>query len=166
MSRMYRVPFTGTVTNAGGDSDLLSIQPADDKPCRLAGWIIGQTSEVGDTAEENLRITVRHMTATVTIGSGGSAVTGQPLRPGTDTAAGFTARCNDTTVSTTSGTSTVMEELAWCERATPWERWIPAADVPELRPRAVQGEVLIVRMESTPADDFTIAVTFFVEEEG
>ena len=160
MPKMYRVPYTGTLSAAGGDTDLLSIQPADDKPCRLVGWIIGQTSEVGDSAEENLRITVRHMAATVTIGSGGSAVTAVPLRPGTDTAAGFTARCNDTTVATTTGTSTIMEELAWNERATPWERWIPE----ELRPLAVQGEVLIVRMETTPADDLTGGLTFFVEE--
>lgn len=162
MGRMYRVPFTGTVTNAGGDSDLLSIQPADDKPCKLVGWIIGQSTEVADAGEENLRITVRHMTATVTIGSGGSAPTPEPNRPGTDTAAGFTARCNDTTVSTTSGTSKIMEELGWNERNTPWERWIPE----ELRPRAAQGEVFIVRMETTPADDFTVEMTFFVEEEG
>ena len=162
MGRMYRVPYTGTITNAGGDSDLLSIQPADDKPCRLVGWILGQSSEVGDAAEENLRITVRHMTATVTIGSGGSAPTPIPNRPGTDAAAGFTARCNDTTVSTTSGTSTICEELGWNERASPWERWIPE----EMRPRCSQGEVLIVRMETTPADDFTGELTFFVEEEG
>jgi hypothetical protein len=162
MPRMYRVPYTGTLTNAGGDSDLLSIQPADDKPCRLAGWFIGQSSETGDSAEESLRITVRHMTATVTIGSGGSAVTGGANRPGTTdiVAAGFTARCNDTTVSTTSGTSTVMEELAWNVRSSPWERWIPE----EMRPIAIQGEVLIVRMESTPADDMTGELTFFVEE--
>jgi len=162
MSRMYRVPFTGTLTNAGGDSDLLSIQPADDKPCKIAGWFISQSSEIGDVQEENLRITVRHMTATVTIGSGGSAVTPVPRRPGTDLAAGFVARCNDTTVSTTSGTSTVCEELGWNERSTPWERFIPE----EFRLQAVQGEVLIVRCESTPADDLTIEVTFFVEEEG
>lgn len=162
MSRIYRVPFSGTLANAGGDADLLSIQPADDKPCRLVGWIIGQTSEVADAAEESLRITVRHMTATVTIGSGGSAPTPQPNRPGTDLAAGFTARVNDTTVATTSGTSTVAEELAWNIRNTPWERWIPE----EMRPRALQGEVLIVRMESTPADDIAANLTFFVEEEG
>lgn len=160
--RVYRVPFTGTLANAGGDSDLLSILPADDKPVRLIGWIISQSSEVSDAAEENLRITVRHMTATVTIGSGGSAVTPVANRPGTAdiAAAGFTARCNDATVATTSGTSVIMEELAWNERNTPWERYIPE----ELRPVAVQGEALIVRMESTPADDLTAELTFFVEE--
>ena len=162
MSKMYRVPYTGTITNAGGDTDLLSIQPADDKPCRIAGWMLGQSSEIGDAQEEVLRITMRHMTATVTIGSGGSAVTPVANRPGTNeiVAAGFVARCNDTTVATTSGTSTVMEELAWNVRNVPWERWIPE----EMRPVAIQGEALIVRLESTPTDDLTGELTFFVEE--
>jgi hypothetical protein len=53
-----------------------------------------------------------------------------------------------------------MEELGWNERSSPWERWIPE----ELRPVALQGEVLIVRLESTLADDMTIEMTFFVEE--
>lgn len=164
MSRIYRVPYTGTLANGDGDSDLLSIQPADDKPVRLVGWIIGQSSEVGDAQEENLRITVRHMTATVTIGSGGSAVTPVANRPGTAdvVAAGFTARCNDTTVATSSGTSTIMEELAWNERNVPWERWIPE----ELRPMASQGEALIVRNENAVADNVTANLTFFVEEMG
>lgn len=162
MPRLYRVPYTGTLTNAGGDSDLLSIQPAANKPCRLVGWVLSQTSEVGDSAEEGLRLTVRHMTATVTIGSGGSAVTPVANRPGTNeyVAAGATTRCNDTTVATTSGTSVIAEEMAWNIRNTPYERWIPE----EMRPQAINGEALIVRCETTPADDITIAVTFYFEE--
>jgi hypothetical protein len=159
---MYRVPFTFTMTNANGDVDLVSLVPADDKPIRLTGWLLGQTSEVGDIQEEDLQITVRHMTATVSAGSGGAAVTPVPNRPGTDAAAGFTARAGDTTVSTTSGTDTVMERLGWNERNTPWERWIPE----ELRPRAAQGESLVLRNETTVADDVVIAGTLFVEEEG
>ena len=160
--RMYRVPYTGTITAAGGDVDLLSLQPADDKPVRLAGWILGQTTEEGDAAAEHVRLTVRHMVATVTIGSGGAAPTPVANRPGTAdvAAAGFTARCNDTTVSTTTGANTIMEELGWNLQQTPWERWIPE----DQRPIAMQGEALIVRLEDAPADDFTGVFTFFVEE--
>jgi hypothetical protein len=159
---MYRVPYTGTLTTAGADTDLLSIQPADDKPCRIVGWMIGQTSEVGDNAEEGVRVTVRHMAATFTVGSGGSAVTPVANRAGTAdvAAAGCTTRCNDTTVATTSGANTIMEEMAWNIRSSPWERWIPE----EHRPLAVQGEALVVRLETTLADDVTVALTFFVEE--
>jgi len=161
MPRVYRVPYNGTITAAGTDTDLIALTPADDKPIRLMGWFIGQSSEVGDAQEENLRITLRHMTGTVTV-TGGTSVTPVANRPGTAdvAAAGFTATANSTTVATTSGTSTIMEELAWNERNTPWERWIPE----ELRPIALQTEYLIVRMESTLADDMTGEFTFFVEE--
>lgn len=161
MGRMYRVPYTGTITNSGGNADLIALTPADDKPIKLVGWIKGQTSETGDAAEENPEITVHHMTGTVTV-TGGTSVTPVPNRPGTDLAAGFTATANSSTVATTSGTDTKAEDMAWNERATPWERWIPE----ELRMRALQTEYLIVRIDSTVADDITIAVTFLVEEEG
>jgi hypothetical protein len=77
-------------------------------------------------------------------------------------AAACTARCNDTTVSTTNGTSTIVEELSWNIRNSPWERWIPE----ELRPRAINGEALVVRLETTPADDISANFTFIIEEEG
>lgn len=161
MSRLYTVMYQGTVTNAGGDSDLLEVLPADDKPVRLRGWIIGQTSEVGDAAEENLRITLRRMTATVTSGSGGSAVTPLSLDETMNVAFGGTVECNNTTVATTSGTSRITHELSWNERYTPWEFWFPEVD---FCPVARQAEGLFMRMESTPADDFSITMTFYIEE--
>lgn len=161
MGRIYRVVFNGTITAAGGDTDLLLIKPADDKPCKLAGWILGQSSEVGDTQEESVRITVRHMAATVTDGTGGSAPTPAITKRG-DGVAGFTARVNDTGVATTSGASVIREELAWNLRGSPWERYIPD----EQRIDAIQGEAIVVRLESTLADDITGCLTFFVEEEG
>jgi hypothetical protein len=133
--------------------------PADDKPIRLKGWIFGQTTEEGDAAEENIRITVNRLAATVTNGSGGSAVTPAPTDPA-DPAASFTARCNDTTVATTSGSTTLKEELGWNIRSTPWERIIDEPDRPVFR----QGEALIIRLEDTPTDDITSVLTFLIEE--
>jgi len=155
----YRVPATFTVTAANTDVDLLLIRPATNKPCRLVGWIISQSSEIGDAQEETLRVTVRHMAATLTV-TGGTSVTPVPPHPGVDTAAGMTATVYHATVTTTSGASTVVEELGWNVRNTPWERWIPE----ELRPQAINGEGLLVRCESTVADDVVVEVTFFVEE--
>lgn len=160
MSRMYSIPYSGTLTNAGGDTDLLYILPADDKPCRLAGWIIGQHSEFGDAAEENIRLSIIRLPATVTVGSGGSAVAPVPLDD-IDAAAGFTARCNDTTVATTSGTAETKEESAWNERATPYERWWPD---PAMRYTVRQASALVVRCQTTVADDISIDMTFLVEE--
>jgi hypothetical protein len=161
MSRIYTVPYQGTITNAGGDSDLLEILPADDKPIKLRGFLLSQSSEIGDAQEEGLRISVIRMSATVTSGSGGSSVTPVPM-DSADAAAGAACECNNTTVATTSGTSTVVAELAWNERNSPYEWWAPD---PQFAPKAKQGEGLFVRMQTTPADDFSGCFTFWIEEE-
>jgi len=161
MGRIYAVPFNGTLTNAGGNSDLLEVLPADDKPVKLRGFTLGQTSELGDAAEESLRITVQRFAATVTGGSGGSAVTPVPM-DSADAAAGAACECNNTTVATTSGAATVIEELGWNIRGSPFEHWYPDE---RFCPKAKQGEAIIVRMESTPTDDISAQLTFFLEEE-
>lgn len=161
MGRIYFVPYNGTVTNAGGDSDLVELLPADDKPIKLRAIILSQTSEVGDAAEEGLRISVMRLPATVTSGSGGSAVTPTPT-DSADVAAGFAAECNNTTVATTSGSAVTLEELGWNIRNSPFEHWFPDD---RFAPKAKQGEGLVVRMQTTPADDFTGCFTFIVEEE-
>ena len=163
MNRIYRVPFSGTVTAAGGDTDLCIIQPASNKPCRLIGWIWGQETQVSDANEKEYRITVRHMTATITL-TGGTGVTPVAARPGTadDAAAGFTATCNCPTVATTTGTSTIAENMSWNNRNSPWERWIPD----EMRMLAVNTEALLVRLETTLPADTVFDATFFVEEQG
>ena len=163
MSRIYAVPFSGTLTNSGGNADLFSLQPADDKPIKLRGFKLSQISEVGDAAEEGLRITVRRMTATFTVGSGGSSITAAaPINDSGGTVWGFTARCNDTTVATTSGTNQVLDDIGWNERNTPFEVWYPDSDA--FLPQAKQTEALVVCCETTPADDLTISIVAFVEE--
>lgn len=161
MGRIYSISYQGTITNAGGDSDLLELLPADDKPVKLRGLLLSQTSEVGDAAEESLRISILRMTATVTSGSGGSAVTPAPM-DSADTAAGAAAECNNTTVATTSGSTVTIAELAWNERNSPYEMWFPDE---RFAPKAKQGEGLIVRMQTTPADDFSGCFTFWIDEE-
>ncbi len=166
MGRIYRVPFVAsTVTNSGGNCDLWQVTPADDKPIRIRGIRFGQTSEIGDAQEENLDITIVHLAATVTNGSaGGSAsVTPVPCDPGiSDLAAGFTALINSTTVATSSGTTTVMEPIPWNERQTSYEVWYPDR---EFAPLCRQASALVVRLNSTVADDITFAGCLFVEEE-
>lgn len=159
MSRMYWVPYTGTLTNAGGNSDLLSVQPADDKPIKLRRVIISQISEVGDAAEEGLQISLQRFPATFTVGSGGSAVTPTPI-DSADAACGATVRCNDTTVATTSGTAVAFGYVGWNIRG-----YVDLYLNPEEAGKAKQAEGLIVRCDTTPADDITINLMFLIEEE-
>lgn len=162
MSRIYFVPYTGTITNAGGNTDLFSLQAADDIPIRLRGFVLGNVSEVGDAAEEALRITVNYLPSTFTVGSGGSAITA--VAPGNEpsgTAWSMTARANDTTVATTSGTLIVRTEFAWNIRNSPYEYWYPDLDY---CPVARQTHGLVIRQETTAADDYTFSGGCWVEE--
>lgn len=163
MGRIYTVPFTATVTNAGGNADLWELTPADDKPIRLRGFRLGQISEVGDTAEEGLGISIIHLGSTVTSGSGGSSVTPSPVDPGVSMpAAGFAAEVNNSTVATTSGTSTTIEELAWNIRQSPFEVWYPDRD---FAPTARQASAIVIRMNTTPNSNITFYGVAWVEEE-
>lgn len=161
MGRIYTVSYQGTYTNAGGDTDLLEILPADDKPVKLRGFMIGQTTEVGDAAEEGVRISILRLPATVTSGSGGSAVTPAPM-DSADAAAGAACECNNTTVATTSGTAVTLVEMGWNERNVPYDFWFP--DV-AFCPKVKQGEGLVIRGQTTVADDVSITFTAWIEEE-
>lgn len=161
MSRIYAVTYQGTITNAGGDTDLLELLPADDKPVKLRGLLLSQISEVADAAEEGLRISILRLPATVTSGSGGSAVTPTPM-DSADAAAGVAAECNNTTVATTSSTAVALAEIGWNIRNSPYEMWFPD---PAFAPKAKQGEALVVRQQTTAADDYTGCFTFWLEEE-
>lgn len=161
MGRIYAIPFTGTVTAAGGDTDLFEFLPADDKPIKLRGFLLSQLSEVGDLAEEGLRISIIRLPATVTSGSGGAAITPVPS-DSAGTAAGVLAETNNTTVATTSGTAVTILELAWNNRNSPYDFWYPDE---QFAPKVKQGEGLVIRMQTTLADDMTFCGTAWVEEE-
>ena len=163
MSHHYSVAVQIDVTTAGGDVDLLSLVPADDKPITLRGFSLSQSTELGEVEEEALIITVRRFGATVTIGSGGSAVAA--MKPGEDSADpdwGFSARTNDTTVATTNGTNFLYDTLAWNVRNSPYERWYPEKS---FCLKAKQTEAIILRNETVTNDTITICLTVFVEEE-
>ena len=155
--RAYTVPYAGTITNAGGNTDLIYLLPADDKPIALDSFKFANYSEVAEAQEEGLSITVYRFTATVTVGSGGSAITPTPDSPN-DTAAGFTARANDTTVATTSGASTIADELGEINRNSPAE-WV--FDEPII---AVQGQAILIRLNTIVADDMSAAFSAKVRE--
>ena len=161
MGRIYTVSYQGTFTNAGGDVDWLEITAADDKPVKLRGFLLSQISEVGDAAEEGLRFTILRLPATFTSGSGGSSVTPAPM-DSADAAAGCACECNNTTVATTSGTAVTIAEIGWNERNSPFDFWFPDD---RFAPKVKQTEGLLIRQQTTLADDMTGCFTAWIEEE-
>ena len=165
MSRIYAVPYTGTLTNTGGNADLFEITPAAEKPIRLVGLVLSQSSEVQDAAEEALSISIIRLPDTVT-SSNGTAVTPVPLND-LDTAASFAAEANGATVATTTGSATTVEEFAWNIRMSPLERWWPDPDTRiTYRRTAGTARALLVRCNTTVTDDISISITAYVEELG
>jgi len=159
MSRMYTVSFSATVTNAGGDTDLFEVVPADDKPVRIRGLVLSQQEDTTEANDYGLRISIIRLPATFTSGNG-TSTTGQPLDD-VDAAAGFAAEVNGTTVATTSGTAATLEEFGWIVRNTPLERWWPDE---RFAPMCRQAAGIVVRMQTTIPDDATIQGTLYLEE--
>jgi len=160
MGKLYVVPWTGTVTNAGGNTDLWEITPGDDQPCRIRGIRLGQISEVADAAEEGLQVSVHRFRATVTSGTGGSAGLPEDIYEANQ-APTFASETNNTTVATTSGNDEIVDYIAWINRLSPLDIWYPDRD---FAPRGIQTEALIVRLDTTVADDMTFAGNIWIEE--
>jgi len=106
MPRPYVVTFENISVTAV--QDLFQILGATGKTLRILSVSIGAT----DTTLPNsqmLNLRARYLPATVTNGSGGSTATPAALDPG-DAAASFTAKINNTTQASTSGTAIVLGE--------------------------------------------------------
>lgn len=156
MGRVYSVVFEGVATTVA--ADLFEISPADDKPVKLLGMVLGQSSDVGDAAEEVLRFEI--IRGYTTSGSGGSAPTPIPMRS-TDPAAGFAAEVNNTT-GASAGTAVILMADTFNIRSG-YQIWFP----PECQPEASQANTtILVRLMAAPADSLTMSGTLFVEELG
>lgn len=99
MARVYTASFKNVTISAA--QDLISLKGSTGKTCRVRRVWLYMNDTTIQTAQ-GLRLNVKYSSATFTAGSGGSAPTPRPLDPG-DAAASFTARANDTTPGTTSG---------------------------------------------------------------
>lgn len=153
IGRVYSVTFSAVAVTAA--QDLFEITPADDKPVEIVGIELGQSSDAGDAADELLQISI--IRGHTTSGSGGSAPTPTPLNPN-DTAAGFTAEVNNTTIAST-GTTTTLQTGCWNVRAG-YINWFPEG----ARPTAGQGNTTIVVRQTAPADSLTMSGTLYVRE--
>ena len=159
MGRMYTVEFSDTaVATASGDVDFFEILPAANKPIRVHAVYLSQSSDVGDAAEEMLRVKIMRLPATVTSGTGGSSATPVPLDVN-DAASGATCEVLNTAVATTSGTGLDVHPDAFNIRVG----W-PYMPTPEMRLRAQNTEAIIVRLMAAVTDELTMSGVLYFEE--
>lgn len=155
MPRIYTVEFENQTLNTGdGDVDLFEIIPATNQPVELLGLFIGQSSEVGEAEEEQLRFKVirGHTTS-----SDGTAATPAALNPAHG-AAGFTAEVIGATVAT-AGTPIDLHSDVWPVRVG-YQILLPEGF--GWGCSAAQSRI-VVRMMSTVADAITgVTATLYV----
>lgn len=156
MARVYTVVFDNVSVSAA--QDFFELTPADDKPIELIGLMLSQTgnSDIGDAAEEILPIKISRGFATS--GSGGTAPTPAVIKV-SDTAAGFSAEVNNTTVAS-AGTETILMVDNFNVRAG-YMCWFP----PGAEPSASQANTtMTIRLTRAPADAITLSGTAWVRE--
>lgn len=100
----------------------------------------------GVVGPAEIRLRLKRLPATVTNGSGGTAPTISPTDSGDTKTATATARANDTTQATTSGTAAVLQAHQW-NVLMPWQ-YLPA---PEDREIIQAGEALVLDIPGAPA---------------
>ena len=153
MGRIYTVPIAPAAQTAA--QDFWAIVSGTNRGTRLAGIHLFQTTDVGDAAEEILRIRVR--SGQTTVGSGGTAPT--PVTADSDdVAAAFTARINDTTQAS-AGTILTHAELGWNIRIDR-EWWLPPGYTFTFK----GARRWTVEFPAAPADSITVGGTLWVEE--
>jgi hypothetical protein len=153
MSRVYTAVFEAISVSAA--QDLFSLQPAANKLVEIHEVHI--TQDTGETSEQ-LVVRLRRLPATFTVGSGGAAVTPDPMSPG-DAAAGATVRRNDTTVATTSGTAATLRRQG--DNVLNGWHWV---FTPETRPKVVNGQGFIVHLPTAPGAALTMSGELVFEE--
>lgn len=157
MGRMYQTMTAAVAVTTA--IDIWEILAATAKPIRIHGWTLSQTTDVGDAAEEVLRINEVRGVGTVTSGSGGSSPTVHPLDDN-DAACGATVEANNTTrMAAGTGTLETLSERGWNIRIP-----LEVIYTPEMRPRVNPGDRWTLGIVAAPADSVTISTSITFEE--
>jgi hypothetical protein len=154
--RFYTVEFDALAI-AVTTTDIIELDAAAEKPIKVLGWTIGQSTDMGDAQAEALRY--RWVRGNTTGGSGGSAPTPRPCNP-SDVAAGFTAETGNTTAAS-AGTAVNLATVPWTIQAPDWV-WLP--DGCEFGTSGTS--LLVMRLVAAPTDSVTLSGTVWVLEEG
>jgi hypothetical protein len=155
MGRLYTAVFNNVAVSAV--QDLFELVAPADSVVVLHDIHLSQNTDVGDAAEEVLRIelTSGHTTS----GSGGSSVTPVPVNFG-DAAFGGTCEANNTTQASA---GTIVTHAVWN-----WNIRVGFDKVftPECRPVLSPSRRMCLELPAAPADAVTMSGTITFEEIG
>ena len=154
MGRLYTAQFSAVAVSAA--QDLFEIVAPSDAIVKIHNIRLGQTSDVGDAAEEILLIKLN--SGATSSGSGGGSYTPVPIELG-DAAFGGTCEINNTTQA---ADGTIVTHHAW-----PWNVRGPFEIIfePETRPVLSPSRRCVLTIPA-PADALTMMGTITFEEIG
>lgn len=161
IGRLYAVEFHAVAVSA--QQDLFYLKPAADKPIEVQ-WAkirnVDAATDAGDAKEEDWRVELIYLPATVTAGTGGASATPHPVRSVNDVAASFTARTNDaTTVASTTGTAVNLDSDGMNNRIG-YDFLPPEAN----RPVVANAAAIVLRLVTTPVTATLLNGTIHVAE--
>jgi hypothetical protein len=148
--RPYSAPIN-IATAFTAQIDIFELLAGTNKPLRLLGFDLAQTSEVGDAQEEWLTLVLKRVTGAPTSGSGGGTSTFAPLTPN-DAAAGATLETGNTT-KLTGGTSVEVKRIPFQVR-----QGVPYVPIPEAMGVLDQATRFVLELVTTPADSISAVV--------
>ena len=151
--RMYTASVGAVAVSAV--QDLIEVNAPADSVVIIHAIYLGQTSDVGDAAEEILQVQITRSTGSA--GSGGSTPTARPMQVG-DAAFGGSVEMNNTTQA---GTTTVVHEDTFNVRVG-WQYLPP----PEQRIIISPSGTLVLELPVQPADAITMDISVVFEEIG
>lgn len=156
--RCYTVVFAASAQT--NKVDWFELQTTSSSGIALLGLDIGQTTELGDSAEEQIDWYIKRGSGSYTSGSGGNtSVARKTVRSG-DAAATFTAETlNTTQIAVGSGTLDTLLNSAFNLRQGLQLWWTP-----ETAFTAKVSEALAIGMTGNPADSVTWVGTAYVAE--
>jgi hypothetical protein len=157
--RVYTVPLAKT-TGSTAALDWVELITGTTGSLLLLGVDIGQTTELGDASEEQIRWYVKRATGTYTSGSGGNtSIARPPVSPG-DVAATFTAESMNTTqIAVGTGTLTTLFTSVFNLRTGLQLFWTP-----ETAMSCGISSALAIGMGAAPADAVDWEGTVYVGE--
>lgn len=159
MGRMYVANFEDIAITVA--QDLFEIAAPADGIIIIHDWLVMQSTDVGDAAEEILEIETVRGDGSVTSGSGGASVTPEPLDNG-DPATGATVERNNTTrMAVGTGVLDVLRKYGFNVRM-PLEVIYP----PKSRPIITPSDRWTLSLNDAPADSITCSGHVTFEEVG
>lgn len=140
-----------TITNAGGDTDIFTIQAPSDAAICITSCEIMQHSDFGDAAAEIIGWTAVRGHGTVSI-TGGTAATEEPLMKGYPAAGGVVTYNHTTRMAAGTGSLHVIGAGGWNVALG-----VPLKPIPEEMVWVSPSDYWTIGIITGPADDLSVS---------